>query len=1068
MWKNISVWLALISVTAIAAVFLFSLGGGSSAAKDLLYTDLTSFKAFVKNGYEPAYASLDPELTEWDLELPAKHNTAILMKSVPLSDYSNGKSEFLWPGEHHIEDFTILIPFELSSQKISALYGDNPIAPGMYLAGIGENWEIYLNGDLISKQIYLNPQNKITSFRSQRSVSIPFDKKFLNEGTNRLVIHIIGSRGSATTGMFYTGPYYIGNYTRISGAGTTFLTVALCTFFIFLGLYHILLFLMRKTDMYNLLFGIFSGLLAVYYVARSPVIYHIFADTAITQRVEYGALYLLLFAFAVFLENLNFGKVKITTIIYGISCAALIVMQCFFTIWFADDLVIIWQIYGGAYMLYIVGYDLMYPFVKNVIIRYKTCDLKSHTHTGLWKSITTCLKQTEQGNILIPVIIVFCAAVFDMLDLAFIHTGALLTRYGFSLLMLCMAFLLARKYTNRFEAASQMNEMLEATVKQRTVQLEEQVQVAKAASKAKSEFLSNVSHEIRTPMNAIIGISQIQLQKESIPHEFEEAFEKIYGSGNGLLGIINDILDMLKIESGKLELTPTEYDLPSLINDEVQINIVRIGSKPIEFSLDLDENLPLRMFGDELRIKQILNNLISNAIKYTKQGFVKLSVNHSVNESEILLRLSVSDSGQGLKPEDCEKLFSEYQRFNAEANRTTEGTGLGLNITRNLAAMMGGQIDVQSEYGKGSTFTATVKQKAVECGVIGKKIAENLRNFNYVGEKHLENLQLTYEPMPYGKVLIVDDVETNLYVAEGLLSPYKLEMETAMSGFAALDKVQEGKIYDVIFMDHMMPKMDGIETTKKIRELGYEGVIVALTANALAGNEEMFKQHGFDGFISKPIDIKNLNTALNKFVRDRHPDEAAKYEAEAIEHVKHAVSPKLLEVFSRDAQKAVVTLRETVKNGDIKLFTTTAHAMKSALANVGEDEKSAFALELEKAGKNNDIKYINANTERFIAALENLVKSFAPKEDVTNSQAEDIQEDSAYLTQEMLLIKEACENYDDTAAYAAFDRIKEKQWKAQTASMIEEIRDLLFLHSDFDEAAAKASKMLDVNQEKVC
>jgi HPt (histidine-containing phosphotransfer) domain-containing protein len=288
-----------------------------------------------------------------------------------------------------------------------------------------------------------------------------------------------------------------------------------------------------------------------------------------------------------------------------------------------------------------------------------------------------------------------------------------------------------------------------------------------------------------------------------------------------------------------------------------------------------------------------------------------------------------------------------------------------------------------------------------------------------------------------------------------------------MSGFAAIDKVQSGKTYDVIFMDHMMPKMDGIETTKKIRELGYKGVIVALTANALAGNDEMFRQNGFDSFISKPIDIKHLNSALNKFIRDRHPDEAVKYKAEAITHVKPSVNPKLLEVFSRDAQKAVITLRETVKNGDIKLFTTTAHAMKSALANVGENEKSSFAFELEKAGKNSDTKYINANTERFIDALENLVKSFAPKED-NDSQAPDVQEDSAYLTQELTLIKQACESYDDTAAYAAFDRIKEKQWKTQTAAMIEEIRDMLFLHSDFDAAAARASKMLDVNsQEKV-
>jgi signal transduction histidine kinase/DNA-binding response OmpR family regulator len=606
---------------------------------------------------------------------------------------------------------------------------------------------------------------------------------------------------------------------------------------------------------------------------------------------------------------------------------------------------------------------------------------------------------------------------------------------------------------------------------------------AETATKAKSDFLASMSHEIRTPMNAIIGIAQIQLQKQSqkenLPDEYAVSLEKIYNSGNSLLGIINDILDMSKIETGKLELNPIEYDIPSLINDAVHINIVRIGSKQIEFTLDVDENLPSKLFGDELRLKQILNNLLSNAIKYTEKGQIKLSVEtaaeprsgegsppvhfpHGVASTmrDVTMRFVVEDSGQGMKDEDKERLFSEYLRFNADANRTIEGTGLGLNITKKLVEMMGGTIKVESEYGKGSIFTVTVKQKAIECPAIGAVLAEKLRNFTFTSDRQTAQLQITIEPMPYGSMLVVDDVDTNLYVAEGMLSPYKLKIETADSGFAAIEKVQGGNTYDIIFMDHMMPKMDGIETTEKLRELGYKGVIVALTANALIGNGEMFAQHGFDGFISKPIDVRHLNTALNKFVRDRHPEEAKKYKPQTAAMLPDETRAKLLQVFCRDAEKAIITLRETAvsggaASGDLKLFTTTAHAMKSALANVGESEISAIAYELEKAGQDENTEFIAAHTESFIETLETLIKNFAATETVIIKD-EGIHEDTVYLAEQLQIIKTACEDYDDTAAYAALDRLKEKTWKTNTAAALEEIREALFLHSDFDGAAELA------------
>jgi len=402
-----------------------------------------------------------------------------------------------------------------------------------------------------------------------------------------------------------------------------------------------------------------------------------------------------------------------------------------------------------------------------------------------------------------------------------------------------------------------------------------------AANHSKSNFLATMSHEIRTPLNAILGIAQLEMQNETIPDRYMAAFEKIHSSGINLLGIINDILDLTKIETGKMELSPIEYDVPSLINDAVQLNIVRIGSKPIEFKLSVDQNLPSRLYGDEIRIKQILNNLLSNAIKYTEKGQIQLSVKHIIINENIMLVLSVSDTGQGMKEEDRRNVFDEYARFNTEANRSIEGTGLGLNIIKRIVEMMEGDIGVESELGKGSTFTVTIKQQSADNSPIGEELARKLNNFTFTSKKQ-NRQENARELMPYGSVLVVDDVEINLYVACEILLSYKLEVETADSGIAVIEKIENGKKYDVIFMDHMMPKMDGIETTKRLRERGYKGFIIALTANALVGNDQMFENNGFNGFIAKPIDLKQINAMLNKFVRDMHPEEAKKYKSEAV------------------------------------------------------------------------------------------------------------------------------------------------------------------------------------------
>ena len=557
------------------------------------------------------------------------------------------------------------------------------------------------------------------------------------------------------------------------------------------------------------------------------------------------------------------------------------------------------------------------------------------------------------------------------------------------------------------ETAKQEHE-LNLAAHEQIVAVEKQRIEAEAASSAKSAFLSTMSHEIRTPMNAILGITEFQLQDEKLDRNIKEALGKIYASGDMLLGIINDMLDLSKIESGKIVLSAERFELASLISDTAQLNIMRIGSKPIEFELFVDENMPANLMGDELRVKQILNNILSNAFKYTSAGTVKMSVTldpgNSGDEKTINLLISISDTGQGMTKEQANQLFDEHSRFNMEANRTTEGTGLGMSITRNLVQLMNGSISVESEQGKGSTFTVRLPLGKVDSAVLGKEMADNLQQFRSSNTAQMKRVQITREPMPYGNVLIVDDVETNIFVAKGLMSPYGLKIDSAESGFEAIKKIEDGNVYDIIFMDHMMPQMDGIETVHIIRGRGYDQPIVALTANAVAGQADVFLQNGFDDFISKPIDVRQLNIVLNRLIRDKQPPEvieAARRKSEEKQKKTQgrvetpAIDPRYAEVLARDARRSLAALEPIMaKNGDysedeLKTYTIHVHGMKSALASIGFKELSAVAKGLELAVRNGDINAVTAETPAFIDDLRALAEKLAPSGAAEKDKATD-------------------------------------------------------------------------------
>jgi signal transduction histidine kinase/FixJ family two-component response regulator/HPt (histidine-containing phosphotransfer) domain-containing protein len=621
---------------------------------------------------------------------------------------------------------------------------------------------------------------------------------------------------------------------------------------------------------------------------RSHAIYHFIPDSNTTFKIEYASVFMALPLLGAFLENLSFGKTTIFVRAFGIFWLLLAIAQCIFPRPFGDDVLRIWWLTDFFAIIYILGYDMIYAFYRTVRER-KRLSGKPLSEV-LWKALV----ETPLGNLIIGILLMSVTATIDILSSLYRNRGNLIfSSYGFFIFTITTTIILARRFGGLFSRLDAMNAVLEkananleATVRDRTRELEHQTELAQSASRAKSDFLARMSHEIRTPLNAILGLSEVELQ-DPLPDKTRINLEKIYHSGSHLLEIVNDILDISKIESGNFEILPAEYDLAKVINDTIQLNMVRIGLKQIVFKTDPDQTLPSKLYGDELRLRQILNNLLSNAFKYTEEGEVRLRIAWERQNDAALLEFTVEDTGRGIRPEDMGKLFAEYTQFDSGVNRRIEGTGLGLSITAGLAAAMGGTITAESEYGKGSVFRVSLPQGIADETPIGREAAENIRRFRFSGDRTRNRGNLIRSWMPYGKVLVVDDLQTNLDVMTGLLAPYGLRVDTVLSGREAVDRIAAGEPrYDLVFMDHMMPGMDGIEAVGLIRnELGTEYArtvpVVVLTANAIAGNREMFLESGFNDFVPKPVDIKLLDAVLNRWVRedrgaeDQTPEPAA-------------------------------------------------------------------------------------------------------------------------------------------------------------------------------------------------
>ena len=607
---------------------------------------------------------------------------------------------------------------------------------------------------------------------------------------------------------------------------------------------------------------------------------------------------------------------------------------------------------------------------------------------------------------------------------------------------------------------------------------------AERANLTKREFLANMSHEIRTPMNAVVGLSDM-IMEESRGRRVYGYAREIKAASQNLLAIINDILDLSKVESGKMELKLEDYYIKGIVGEIVNMMKVAASQKSLEMKCEYDINIPCRYNGDDGRIKQILINLMNNAVKFTKKGFVKITVGGQPGEQDDMENLvfRIQDTGVGIKQENLEKIFEDFKQVDSGRNRGVEGTGLGLSITRHFVRLMKGSIDVESVYGEGSTFTVTIPQKIVDHRTL-KEVPE---------VPGVESEQLDMFVVYNYKVLVVDDNLINRKVAAGFLKNYGFDIYEAASGSEAIEMVHKTK-FNMIFMDHMMPEMDGVEATRIIREeCGLNGqapVIIALTANAMTGVRERFLNSGFQDFLAKPLDKKPLNELLSRWIpnaQKKMQNQAGDEEAESkpeidfedihIEGIdideaqKHHTGDvddylELLNLYCIDGKRKFSFLDELVKSENYKDYGIEAHGLKSASANIGAMELSSQAKEHEDAATRGDIDFIKRHSPELLYCYGkqiDAIRQFLDRRHEVTESGDDVKDESldrAALTKALRDALKKLEDFKSKECAKVIKDLRGYRWDSSEAEKLSEIQEQLSLYED-DNAEKLLREMIE-------
>ena len=542
-----------------------------------------------------------------------------------------------------------------------------------------------------------------------------------------------------------------------------------------------------------------------------------------------------------------------------------------------------------------------------------------------------------------------------------------------------------RKVNKRMEEMKATEQKREYEAK--ILQLEKAA--ADTANKAKSDFLADMSHEIRTPINAVLGMNEMIL-RESKDEQILEYSTNIKSAGNTLLSIINNILDFSKIEDGKMTLVPAEFDTAEFITNLVNTISERARAKGLEFVTEIDESVPSKLYGDDVRISQIVMNLLTNAVKYTERGSVTLRMkNNGITDGSVKLRVEVSDTGIGIKDEDLSKLFESFKRIEEKRNRHIEGTGLGISIVCKLLAMMDSKLEVESQYAIGSTFGFNLKLRVTDPEPVGKYEEKRKSVLSHEEEAHIY--------APKARILVTDDNGMNLKVAINFMKIFGITPVTCSSGAETIELMRQEK-FDIVFLDHMMPNMDGIETLKVLKDEDLLGgaVVIALTANAVVGAEAQYLSAGFDGYLSKPITVNDIEKTLKKYLPAGVIENGAS-EAPGVKSSKLSLDKlralglnvdaalvytcndedfymELLTDYAESAADKCHDLSAYLENGDIKNYEILVHSLKSASKTVGADGVSEQARALEEASRNKDMSFVNEHHGAFVESFTSLAE----------------------------------------------------------------------------------------------